>query len=403
MDNLSVLLVEDSVAQREVMALICRELGIGEVVMAEHGRAALNLIDARDKAFDLMICDLEMPDLDGIELIQLLSKKNSLSAIIVVSGREQSLISAVELMGSTMGLWMLGGVQKPLTKPRLAELIALFSEHNKPSGTLPRRQAAAPVSAEYLREALARRQFLLHFQPQIHMHDHTLAGVEALVRLKLDNDQLMFPGDFIGLCEQYNLIDDLTYEVVRLAVEQIVIWTRQGLNVRVSVNLSAVSFGNDEFCARIMALLAQSKVEGPNLMFEVTETALVKDMGKALAVLAKLRLLGCGLSIDDYGTGYSSVKQLSQFPFTELKVDRSLIDYIAAKPHLQIIFESTLSMCNRLGLSLVAEGVERKADWDFLRMHGCPICQGFYYASPIPAATLFTWWQAGMPAFNQTP
>jgi len=123
-------------------------------------------------------------------------------------------------------------------------------------------------------------------------------------------------------------------------------------------------------------------------------------MTRALAVLTRLRLAGCGLSLDDYGTGYSSVKQLSQIPFTELKVDRSLIDGIAGKGHLQVIFENTLKMCNELGITLVAEGIEQPADLDFLYRSGCPVGQGYLFSPPIAESDFIHWYQAGMPTLN---
>ena len=137
-----------------------------------------------------------------------------------------------------------------------------------------------------------------------------------------------------------------------------------------------------------------------DLIFEVTETQVIGNIGEALAFLSRLRLHGFGLSIDDYGTGYSSVKQLSQIPFTELKMDRSLIEGVASKSHLQVIFESTLSMCNKLGIDLVAEGIEKHKDWEYLRSAGCHVAQGYYISPPMPSYEVVNWVHAGMPALH---
>lgn len=401
MNTTRILIVEDSATQREVMAQLCRELGAGEVACAEHGRAALDAIGRSDAPFDLLICDLEMPDLNGVELIQLLASQNTQSAIVVVSGREQSLISSVELMGKAMGLRMLGAIQKPLTREQLAEVLATFkmqaARTHKPAPRALNQRLDEPT----LRQALAAHEFVLHFQPQIEMKTGALAGVEALVRLEHDQ-QLIMPGGFISQCEEFGLIDDLSVEVVRLACEKMTQWQQHSLMPRVSINLSALSFDSENFSNQLMAIVQHSGIAPERFVFEVTETAVVKDTARALGMLARLRLLGCGLSIDDYGTGYSSVKQLSQLPFTELKMDRALVDGIAKKVHLQVIFDSTLSMCHKLGLTLVAEGVEQGDDWDYICQHGGDIGQGFYYAPPLPSRELCNWYQAGMPAMGRS-
>jgi EAL domain-containing protein (putative c-di-GMP-specific phosphodiesterase class I) len=150
----------------------------------------------------------------------------------------------------------------------------------------------------------------------------------------------------------------------------------------------------------VIKLLSQAAIAPADLIFEVTETVVIDNIGGALAFLSRLRLHGFGLSIDDYGTGYSSVKQLSQIPFTELKMDRSLIDGIASKSHLQVIFESTLSMCNKLGIALVAEGIEKAKDWDYLRLAGCHVAQGYYISPAMPSHEIVNWVRAGMPALH---
>ncbi|WP_337841571.1 EAL domain-containing response regulator [Rheinheimera sp.] len=395
MNDLSLLVVEDSKTQREYLLSLCREFGCSHLSGAENGREALALIEQGEHDFDILICDLEMPDIDGIELIHLLAARQQRSAILIVSSREAALISAVEFMATTEGLYVLGSLQKPVQRSSLLEKLHLYKgrvesqQHKVPA-------VSAPVLGKAeLQQALAERRFVLHYQPKIEFASGELTEVEALVRLKYD-ERIVFPNDFIQLCENYQLIDQLSYEVVRMAAEQQQRWAAQGFAIKIAVNLSAVSFDNDEFSKNIMALLKQADVAAKGLTFEVTETSVIRDIGKALSILTRLRLAGAGLSIDDYGTGYSSVKQLAQIPFTELKVDRSLIKGIAGKSHLQVIFESTLQMCMKLGIVVVAEGIETEADWNYLSGAGCHVGQGYFISPPMPEDKLFSWWQAGM-------
>lgn len=399
MPALKVLIVEDSPCQAEYLSTLCRSVGVSELATAENGLVALELIDKTPSSFDILICDLEMPDLDGIELIHLLAHRHSCSALIIVSSREQSLISAVELMAVTEGIDVLGSIRKPVSADALEALIKNFRGQAATKTKASTGQSLALTTQE-LKQGLERHQFVLHYQPKLLMDNSTLHGLEALVRFRHPERGLLYPGDFIELCEQNGLIDQLSFEVISMALQQLVAWNQQGFTPKVSVNLSGRSFSNSAFTHDVIKLLSQAAIAPADLIFEVTETVVIDNIGGALAFLSRLRLHGFGLSIDDYGTGYSSVKQLSQIPFTELKMDRSLIDGIASKSHLQVIFESTLSMCNKLGIVLVAEGVEKAKDWDYLRQAGCHVAQGYYISPAMPSHEIVNWVRAGMPALH---
>jgi EAL domain-containing protein (putative c-di-GMP-specific phosphodiesterase class I)/FixJ family two-component response regulator len=399
MPALKVLIVEDSPCQAEYLSTLCRSVGVSELATAENGLVALELIDKTPSSFDILICDLEMPDLDGIELIHLLAHRHSCSALIIVSSREQSLISAVELMAVTEGIDVLGSIRKPVSADALEALIKNF----RGQAVLKTKGSAGEslvLTTQELKQGLEQHQFVLHYQPKLVMDNGMLHGLEALVRFRHPERGLLYPGDFIELCEQNGLIDQLSFEVISMALQQLAAWNQQGFTPKVSVNLSGRSFSNSAFTHDVIKLLSQAAIAPADLIFEVTETVVIDNIGGALAFLSRLRLHGFGLSIDDYGTGYSSVKQLSQIPFTELKMDRSLIDGIASKSHLQVIFESTLSMCNKLGIALVAEGIEKAKDWDYLRLAGCHVAQGYYISPAMPSHEIVNWVRAGMPALH---
>ena len=399
MNRFSVLVVEDSPSQREYMRQLCLAAGVSDISEAHNGHVALEMLQQRETQFDLILCDLEMPDMDGIELLHQLSSIDVRSAIAIVSGREANLIASVELMAKADGLNVIGSLAKPVL---FASLQLLLQNSLLPSKKMATpRQQHAPIPFEHLQQALQQHQFILHYQPKMNMRTGELAGVEALVRLQHPQRGLVYPNDFIQSCERYSLINALSYEVLVMAIAQLEHWQQQGFTSKISVNLSATSFDNKEFLQQITQLLARSGINPSNLIFEVTETAVIRNMGEALAFLSRLRLSGFGLSIDDYGTGYSSVKQLSQIPFTELKIDRSLIDGIANKPHLQVIFESTLLMCDKLNISLVAEGVENAADWHYLQKANCLMAQGYYLAKPMSDQDFMLWVTQGCKAAGE--
>lgn len=389
MDSLKVLIVDDSAVQREYLLQLCRDAGMTQFYVAENGEIALPIL--AQQQIDLMICDLEMPDLDGIELLHQIAQMHSAVKVIIVSGRELNLISSVELMAKSDGLNVVGSMQKPVNATLFGDLVAQLSQQAVQKSVAKTRVELPPLEFNELREAILQHRFILHYQPKVDRSTGNLAGVEALVRLQHPTRGLVYPGDFIAICERYQLIDALSYEVLLQAIAQLEQWKKQGFSSTISVNLSATSFENNSFMLQVNKLLAQSPILPTDLIFEVTETAVIHNMGQALAFLSRLRLSGFGLSIDDYGTGYSSVKQLSQIPFTELKIDRSLVDGIASRPHLQVIFESTVSMCSKLGIHVVAEGVENAADWQYLTRFNGLIVQGYYVAKPMNSADLICW------------
>lgn len=401
MAGLKLMIVEDSQCQAEYLRQLCQEIGISDISLASNGRLALQLLDEQMDSFDVLICDLEMPDVDGIELINLLARQQTRAAVLIVSGREQSLLSAVELMARTEGLQVLGALRKPVDATALGAMLKEFRSvaiHKKAGFS-----AVQPaVCLQEIQTALTERQFILHYQPKISMPDQLLHGLEGLVRWQHPTRGLIYPGAFISLCEEHGLIDALSFQVIEQALAQLQHWNQLGFAPKVSVNLSGRSFTHPSFTSQVMDLLRQTSIRPSDLIFEMTETQVISNLGNALAFLSRLRLQGFGLSIDDYGTGYSSVKQLSQLPFSELKMDRSLVHEIAGKPHLQVIFDSTLSMCRKLGIEVVAEGVERASDWEWLRQAGCPVAQGYFMSPPMPAAEVEHWVHAGMPALHQS-
>lgn len=401
MNTFSVLLVEDSVSQREYMRQLCLTAGVTNIHEAANGHIALELLLNRETQFDLILCDLEMPDMDGIELLHKLASMDVQSAIAIISGREANLIASVELMAKADGLNVVGSLAKPVTLQNLKALLQSSVIPMVKKSRTPRKQTE-PIEFEQLKQALIEHRFVLHYQPKMDLRSGELAGVEALVRLEHPVRGLIYPGEFIQSCERYQLIDALSFEVLVMALDQLKLWQQHGFSSKISVNLSATSFDNLQFLQQVTQLLAKSGVNPSDLIFEVTETAVIRNMGEALAFLTRLRLTGFGLSIDDYGTGYSSVKQLSQIPFTELKIDRSLIDGIHNKPHLQVIFESTLLMCDKLGISLVAEGVETAADWEYLRQANCMLAQGFYLAKPMSNTDFLCWVHQGCKLTGET-
>lgn len=201
----------------------------------------------------------------------------------------------------------------------------------------------------------------------------------------------MFPDQFIAMAEEHGLIDALTGVVLTGALRQARLWQDAGLSLHVAVNVSMDNLAALEFTDFVVREVGKAGVPLTSLVLEVTESRLMKDSLGPLDILARLRLKRIGLSIDDFGTGHSSLAQLRDIPFDELKVDRSFVHGAYRDASLRAIVEASLGMARQLGMKTVAEGVEEQADWDFLRAAGCDLAQGYFIAKPMPAADLAGW------------
>jgi EAL domain-containing protein (putative c-di-GMP-specific phosphodiesterase class I) len=252
-------------------------------------------------------------------------------------------------------------------------------------------QSNLRVTTEDLRAALRYGDVHVHYQPKVHVRTAMLRGVEALARWRHPLHGLVPPSTFIPLAESGGLIQELTMLVSREAMQQASIWMAHGLNLSVAVNLSARVLDDSNLPDYMFGLQQTFGIPTDKITFEITESSLISGQSVPLAVLARLRLKGFGLSIDDYGTGFSSMQQLTRIPFTELKIDRSFVDNAHTRTNRRVILRSAIEMAAELGVTSVAEGVENDAEWRMLQELQCDVAQGFHIARPMPGEDIMGW------------
>jgi EAL domain-containing protein (putative c-di-GMP-specific phosphodiesterase class I) len=202
---------------------------------------------------------------------------------------------------------------------------------------------------------------------------------------------MILPDEFIPLAEQHNLIHKLTLRVMNQAMLQCCAWQAEGNDLTVAINLSPVLLDRPDLVEEIVQLRSCYDLPSEKVIFEITESSLLRDLGVALSVLTRLRLRGFGLSLDDYGTGFASMQQLAQIPFTELKIDRSFVRGACQSEPLKVMLSSAIEMAKELGLVTVAEGVETQEELELLRQYGCTYAQGWLVAKPMPSEDLLKW------------
>jgi EAL domain-containing protein (putative c-di-GMP-specific phosphodiesterase class I) len=243
-----------------------------------------------------------------------------------------------------------------------------------------------------LRQAIARDELELYFQPKIDVMSERVVHVEALVRWNHVVHGLMPPDEFIPLAEQAGNIGLITKWVVRKAIGQCAEWHRTGVDLAVAVNLSALDLLDSELPTYISGLLAEVGLAPSRLVLEITESAVMKDASYALKVLRDLKNRGISLAIDDFGTGYSSLAHLKRMPVDELKIDKSFVQNLteSATDDL-VIVRSTIELGHNMGLIVIAEGVETSESWAILKRLGCDMAQGYYMSPPLSAAKFGEW------------
>ena len=391
-DQLCFLVAEDHDFQRRAIVRMLEGLGAKRVHEAPEGRAALAIIQDPTRPVDIVICDLDMPGMDGMEFIRHLGASGLPISVILASALERNLVASVETMTEAYGIRLLGVAEKPLTPGKLGPLIEL---HNAAQTKPDRPKAAGPsFTLQEITAGLKNDELEPFFQPKIELATRQVKGAEALARWRHPQKGIVAPYAFIKPLEDNDLIDELTWLMLKKAAAFCSTWRSAGLDATVSVNLSLKSLSNIHLADRVTELVRSQNLEPSQMVLEVTESAATTDVGPALENLARLRMKGFGLSIDDYGTGYSSMQQLTRIAFTELKIDQSFVMNAAKQESARVILGSSLDMAKKLNITAVAEGVETLADWNLLRQLGCDVGQGYLMARPMETGAFLDWVKA---------
>lgn len=387
--GLMVLVVEDHEFQRSVMVEMIEGLGARGVHEASDGRSALEMVRELDQPFDVIVTDIDMPDMDGMAFIRNLSQAQVGASLVITSGLSRSLLDSVETMCRAYGVRLLGTIEKPASPEQLAEKFRL----HWPASARPERTRAATSSftLEEVLQGLHDEQFEPYFQPTVHLASGRVSGAEALVRWRHPTKGIVLPYAFIGLLESQERMGELTWTMLAKSAACCRAWRDAGLDLNVSVNLSVTLLNDASIADAITWQVRNQGLEPSHMVLEVTETSAMSEVGVVIENLARLRMKGFGLSIDDYGTGYSSMQQLTRIPFTELKIDRSFVSHAVHQESCRLILESSLEMARRLRIASVAEGAETQADWDLVRAVGCDYAQGYFIARPMPADRFPVW------------
>ncbi|MEQ8953259.1 MAG: EAL domain-containing response regulator [Gammaproteobacteria bacterium] len=388
--TISILLIDDEPFVLDLAQTMLENLGYKNVDTASNGNVALGKLITSEQPYELIICDLNMPEMDGVEFMRHACNSEYKGGIIILSGEDTRMLETALGLGRAHKLDVLGALPKPLISKDLEALLANFEpKSDELKITAPVRSISAEDLAEGIRGS-ANNQLHLVYQPKIDVKSGAIVGVEALARWWNQERGVLGPAAFIPLAETSGQIDNLTHKIYSTALTQASEWAREGKALRTAINFSVNSFTDPVFCEFVLTTQTNSGLGSESLLLEITETQAMNIPASCLEALMSLRLKRFGLSIDDFGTGNSSMAQLKNIPFSEMKIDRAFVNGAANDSSSQAILEASIGIARKLNMDIVAEGVETREDWDIAEQLGCDYVQGFYCARPMRSEDLAT-------------
>lgn len=404
MNSLNVLILEDNPFQLMALHQMLNANQVFNVLAADSVAAAQQSLANRGRV-DIAICDLQMDGPDGLEMIRHLAETRQARAVIILSSTDTSVLDGAAHLARQQGLWVLGSLAKPASATALRKLLEVYSEGiEHDTAPLPLLQVSESLSLSLSLEALypiapgqridgtrVSEQWIAHYQPKVSL-EGTLLGVEALVRWQHPQFGLLAPGRFMAAVEHAGLIAPLTWRMLELALKlSSEVLQARGEALPVAVNIAPVMLEHVDFTQQILALLARFDLPPEVLTLEIVESSVLNTSTWQLESLMRLRLQGCKLSIDDFGTGASNIERLLQLPFSELKIPSEFVRGMAEDARKSAVVAGALIMARRMAMNVVVEGVETADDYQALQALGKPAVQGYFIARPMSETDLLSW------------
>lgn len=385
---LRVIVLEDHTFQRSVAVKMLQALGCSEVFEASDGAQALEVLQMVGTV-DVALCDLQMDGMDGLEFLQRASAAGLIKSIIISSSLSEDLRRAVYQIVSLLGLELLGDLGKPLNLEPLQLLL-------KKCLTIPDEIKAIVANVQLadeadVRKALKTEELHAYYQPKFKLQTGKICGVEVLCRWVHPTKGMISPALFLPVIERCGLMNDLLSAQMHKALALQRLALSQGYDLNMAFNLQASQLANVELTKMIKSILSDNGVSGGGLTFELTETGLLEAPATCLESLVRLRMMGCRLSIDDFGAGFSSMQRLCQVPFNEIKLDGEFVRNFELEPRCRAVISSTVALGTALGMSVVIEGIETDDQYKKLLELGCSYGQGYWFARPMNGADLMVW------------
>jgi len=382
----NIYLVDDDKSYLELMQAMSEAADLNSTAFS----SGIQFLLAPITDHDLVVLDLNMPEKDGIEVMRELADKGLSPTFILVSGFDERVLHSAKQLAESKQLRVAKILNKPIdTEVFIDVLTEVYKQCDAPS-PVKQKPAIQTITTDVdfsiveLKQAIEKQQLIVYFQPQVRFSDNKLTGAEVLVRWQHPVRGLVFPDQFIPLAEHHKLMGELTETVILQSIKAHQQFKSAGIDVNLSINLSAQNINDLTLPEKLGALLKQHNIEPEAFTLELTESEILTDTSSALDIFNRLRMKGFSLSIDDFGTGDSSLKKLYQSPFSELKIDQHFVRRMEKDDEAVSIARICILLAKEFKMHTVAEGVETQEIWDKLKELGCDIAQGYFIAKPMP-------------------
>ena len=389
----TVLVVDDEPFMLGLLRRALGKLGVSGISTHDNAQAALRELEVAQELPDLIMMDLNMPGMDGVEFIRRLADQHYTGALILVSGEDQHVLESIEKLIRAHGIHSLGHLRKPFDSAALAAHIENWANTGRSMRAVERK----PIRADELRAAVSDGALINYYQPIVNVSNGEVVGVEALPRWPVDDGTTLYPEQFLAVAERSGLTTELANAMLSAAFAQSKEWRDAGLALQLSAEVPISCMIRLGFPDVLVNLAAAARVPADSVVLEVRESQIMANLSNELDVFNRLRLKRFHLTVNDFGAGHATLTRLRDIPFDGLKIHRSFIHGAAGNDKLRAIYSASLAMGKALRMNVYAEGLQQRADWELLRRTGCDLAQGSLIAGPMPGAQVADWaadWRA---------
>jgi EAL domain-containing protein (putative c-di-GMP-specific phosphodiesterase class I) len=370
--------------------MLLRNLGVGQVIDAADGAAALALLATKAPP-DVVLCDIDMPGMDGLEFIRHVAEGELAEAVIIASALDAKVVQAVRALGEGYGVQVLGAIEKPLTARRLGELLESYRPRRGPRSRFSSAAGGVAVSASEARIALEEGRIAFHLRPSVDVATGQLAAADAVARWHDADKGWIPPSTFVPLLEREALLGALTSRAIDGACAHLAGAAAASGAVAIAIDLPPTEIHDPTFADRTADGVRAAGVDPALLTFELDERAFRNAAGAALGLLTRLRVKGFGVGLDGFGAGHASFEQLRAVPLTELKLAPALVAGAGRDPRQAAVLEEAIELGRRLDVVIVGDGCDSEDDLSTLLALGCDRVQGAFIADAMSADELQGW------------
>lgn len=363
------LICETDLESAAILRRVANRLGCDHVEV--DGAHALHaLLDMRQPT--LAVLAVDGSEADGLKMLQILSEHEVRPATLLVGNQDERVLTGVQRIAAARGMSVIAARRRPLIESDVEQLLL---EHVI---------SPLPIRKAELEQAIAEQEFLLLYQPKVSLETNLqIIGTEALVRWRHPSRGMLLPRHFLAAVEEHGMLTPLTDVVITEAIRQTGVWNSRGLHLQIAINLSSRLVKDRAFPDRLSALLREQELAPAQVMLDVTETAGAHDRDLILDVFTRLRVLGLDLSLDNFGTGLSSLSELYRMPFSEIKIDRRMLEDVTHDSDAELVVRAVVKLAHDLRLKVCAEGVETAQTLEFIRSAGFDSAQGRLFSEPV--------------------